>query len=132
MLKKTIFGLFLFTALLTGLGGCGYDNFEEIYPPDPAGCDTSAVSFAADIVPIMTGSCSSLSAGCHGPGNFNNAQLDTYEGVKLEVDNGKLISSITWDGVATQSQMPSGSSTKIEDCLISKIQSWVAAGAPNN
>jgi hypothetical protein len=121
----------LLASLLAFAGGCNYDNLAELHPE--LTCDTTTtVSFANDIVPIMTGSCSSLSASCHGPGNFNNAFLDTYNGVKTEVDNGKLISSITWDGVATPSRMPSGSSSKIEDCSISKIERWIAAGAPNN
>ncbi len=121
----------LLASLLAFTGGCYYDNLAELHPE--LSCDTTTpVSFSNDIVPILTGSCSSLSASCHGPGNFNNAFLDTYDGVKTEVDNGKLISSITWDGVATQSRMPSGSSNKIEDCSISKIERWIAEGAPNN
>ncbi len=131
MLKKTVFGLLLTVFLLAGMGGCSYDNLAELHPE--LECDpTVPVSFANDIVPIMSGSCSSLSASCHGPDNFNNALLNDYAGVKTQVDNGKLISSITWDGVATQSMMPSGSSNKIEDCSIGKIERWIAAGAPNN
>ena len=116
--------------LLAGFCGCSYDNFAELHPN--VECDTTAVSFANDIVPIMSGSCSSADIGCHGPGNFNNALLDTYDGVKAEADNGKLVSVVNWDGVASSSRMPSGSSSKIDDCSISKIESWVAAGAPNN
>ena len=127
MLKKTVFGLLLAAFLLAGMGGCSYDNLAELE------CDpNTTVSFANDIVPIMSGSCSSADAACHGPGNFNNALLNDYNGVKEQVDNGKLISAITWDGVATQSRMPSGSSNKIEDCSIGKIERWIAAGAPNN
>ncbi len=131
MLKKIIFGTFIMSFLVAGFGGCAYDNVADL--PVIEVCDpNAAVSFAADIVPIMSGSCGSADPGCHGPGNFNNALLNDYNGVKIEVDNGKLISSVTWDGVATQSRMPSGSSTKIDDCSIGKIERWVAAGAPNN
>ena len=69
-------------------------------------------------------------------------QSDAGEFMKLEeiatgkviagVVPGKLVSVVTWDGVASLSRMPSGSSSKIDDCSISKIESWVAAGAPNN
>ncbi len=131
MFKKTFFGFLLAAFLLAGLGGCKYENVSDL--PVVTVCDPNApVSFAADIVPIMTGSCSSGSTSCHAFGNFNNADLDSYAGVKDQVDNGKLISSIIWDGVATTSKMPSGSSTKIDDCSIGKIQRWIADGAPNN
>ncbi|MCU0345617.1 MAG: hypothetical protein MUC59_01655 [Saprospiraceae bacterium] len=132
MLKKTVFGLSAALLLLAMMSGCAYDNFEELYPPDPAGCDTSAVSFANDIEPLMKSSCGSLSTGCHAVGNFNDADLDSYEGVKAVADNGKLVSSVTWDGVATNSRMPSGSSSKMDDCTIQDIQQWVADGAPDN
>ncbi len=131
MVKKTVFGILLTALLLAGAGGCKYDNLAELHPE--LQCDPNApVSFANDIVPIMIGSCSSLSAACHGPGNFNNALLDTYNGVKVQVLNGRLISSINWDGVATPSRMPSGSSSKIDACSIGKIERWIADGAPNN
>ncbi|MBI1226470.1 MAG: hypothetical protein GC192_14650 [Bacteroidetes bacterium] len=131
MLKKIVFGALSLSFLFAGLGGCAYDNVGDL--PMEVPCDPNAtVSYSADIVPIMSVSCSSSDASCHGPGNFNNALLNDYAGVKVEVDNGKLISSITWDGVATLSRMPSGSSTKIDDCSIGKIERWIAAGAPNN
>lgn len=131
MFKKAFFGFSLAGCLLAGVGGCNYENVSDL--PIVTVCDpNAAVSFAADIVPIMTGSCSSNTTSCHAVGNFNNADLDTYLGVKDQVDNGKLISSIIWDDVATTSRMPSGSSTKIDDCAIGKIQRWIADGAPNN
>ncbi len=129
MLKKTVSGILLLAAVLAVVGGgCSYDNLAEMYPN--ADCDPTTVSFADDIEPILKTSCSSLSAACHGPGNTSPAFLDDYDGVKEQVDNGKLLSSIIWDGNA--SFMPSGSSSKIEDCSINKITAWIAAGAPNN
>jgi hypothetical protein len=127
MLKKTILGFSLAALLLAWGSGCTYDSL------DVEACDPPATaSFANDIAPILGGSCNSASVACHATGNFNNADLDSYAGVKLVVDNGKLISSITWDGVATNSRMPSGSSSKIEQCSIDLIQQWIDEGAPNN
>ena len=100
--------------MLASMGGCYYDNLAEQYP-DLVECDTiSTVSFANDIAPIMSGSCSSANASCHGPGNFNNALLNEYSGVKEQADNGKLISAVTWDGVATPSRMPSVAAPKLK------------------
>lgn len=131
MLNKTVFGLLLTSWLLVSLHSCAYDNVADL--PVKEVCDLNAtVSFAADIVPIMSGSCASADPGCHGVGNFNNADLFDYAGVKAQAENGKLVSSVTWDGVATDSRMPSNTSTMIDDCSIGKIERWVAAGAPNN
>jgi hypothetical protein len=127
MLKKTVFGLFGLSVLFFCLGGCEYNNVSDL----PIPCDaTSEVSFANDIVPIMSGSCSSASTACHSANSASGIPLDTYIGVKEQVDFDKLYSSIIWDGNA--SQMPKGSSSKIDTCSIGKVERWIAAGAPNN
>jgi hypothetical protein len=130
MMKRTCLILFSLTALLVaGLGGCSYDNLAELNPG--LECDpTASVTFTNDIVPIMSGSCSSASVACHSTGSGSGIDLSTYTGVKEQVDNGKLFNSIIWDGNA--SQMPKGSSSKIADCSIGKIERWIADGAPNN
>jgi hypothetical protein len=131
MLNKTVYGLLFTGLLLVGLHSCSYENVADL--PVIEVCDPNAtVSFATDIVPIMSGSCASADPGCHGAGNFNNADLFDYAGVKMQADNGKLVSSVTWDGVATDSRMPSNTSTMIDSCSIGKIKRWVADGAPNN
>jgi hypothetical protein len=58
--------------------------------------------------------------------------LETYAGIKgfLDTDKALFISSITWDGNA--SNMPKGSSTKMIDCNINTIKSWINSGYPNN
>lgn len=116
----------LLALLLAFAGGCSYDNLAELHPE--INCDPTSVSFASDIVPIISGSCNSLAASCHGPGATK--PLDTYAGVKVQVDEGKMLSSVTWDGNARQ--MPDGSSSKIDDCSISKLAQWIADGALNN
>ncbi len=124
MVKKTVFGLLLTAFLLAGIGGCYYDNLE-------LQCDPNAtVSFSDDIVPIMSGSCSSASADCHASNGASLKPLNDYNGVKVQVDNGKLLSSIILDGNA--SFMPSGSITQLDSCSMGKISRWIAAGAPNN
>ena len=129
MIKKTYLLLFAVVLLVAGLGSCNYDNLAELHPE--LSCDpTSSVTFSNDIVPIMSGSCNSASVACHSGGSSSGIDLSTYAGVKEQVDSGKLYSSIIWDGNA--SQMPKGSSSKIEDCSIGKIERWIADGAPNN
>ncbi len=126
MLKRLSLLVFALALLLAGIGGCSYDNLAELHPE--INCDPTSVSFASDIVPIISGSCNSVAASCHGPDS--SKPLDTYAGVKQQVDDGRLLNSVIWEGDARQ--MPEGSSTKIDDCSISKLTQWIADGAQDN
>jgi hypothetical protein len=127
MLKNITFSLCFMALLLTGLGGCNYDNFAELHPLH---CDaTSPVTYSDDIVLILKSNCGTGNS-CHSSNNTSGIALNNYSSVKLQVDNTKLLSSIIWDGNA--SFMPSGSSAQIDTCSIGKISRWIADGAPNN
>lgn len=121
--------LFFLLVLVTG---CYYDKMEEVYPASTLNqnCDSSKImSYNSDIIPIINSYCKS----CHNPSNTGGGiDLSTYSGVNAVATNGKLVSVIAWDGIASSSQMPSGSSSKISDCNIAKIRKWVNAGALNN
>ncbi len=110
--------------MLVSVTGCYYDKEEYLYP-DTA-CDTAAVKFNTSILPVLSSNCNS----CHG-GNTPSAsiKLDTYAGVKQQVDNGRL-----WGSVAhstNYSPMPKNG-TKLNSCNLAKIRIWIAAGALNN
>jgi hypothetical protein len=133
---KKVFNIFLWLpfATLVLAGGCYYDNLEELHPElvlNNQTCDTTVtISFKNDIQPILQNSCGSNNS-CHQIGGTGGiVELQDYAGVKAIAANGKLISSIIWDGNA--SQMPSGSSSKISDCYIGKIQKWVNENYPDN
>ena len=122
---------FLATFSLIFLGGCYYDNFNELHPNvSTLPCDTTHVmSFANDIVPILNNSCGTNNS-CHSSVNTSHLNLSTYAGVDNVATNGQLVSCVTWDG--TIEAMPKGSSTPISVCDQTKIKKWVAAGALNN
>jgi hypothetical protein len=130
---KKIMKLLIPVAAMLLTGGCYYDNLEELHPElllNNTTCDTTVtISFANDIQPILQSSCGSNNS-CHQLGNGGLVELQDYAGVHAIVGNGKLIGSITWNGNA--SQMPQGSSAKISDCYIGKIQKWVNENAPDN
>ena len=112
--------------VLVGLGaGCANDNEEDLYP-ETAICDTSAVTFAGTIQPILAQNCNSCHAQAIASGGVI---LDAYAGVKKQADNGRLVGAI--NHAAGFVPMPLGG-TKLADCNIAKIQKWVADGAPNN
>lgn len=111
--------------LLLTLSGCYYDNEEELYQYyyQANACDTTNVSFAADIFPIIQGNCAT--AGCHvagggGPGIFSN-----YAGIMDKVNNGSFENRV----LIQRDMPPSGALT---DCQINLLQAWLRAGTPNN
>jgi Planctomycete cytochrome C/Cytochrome C oxidase, cbb3-type, subunit III len=88
-------------------------------------CDPSKFTYAAIVQPIITNQC----VGCHKPGSLGgNIDLSTYSLVKVQVDNGKLLGSITH--AVGYAPMPQG--TKLSDCQITQIKTWIDSGAPNN
>jgi hypothetical protein len=106
--------------------GCYYDVEEELYPPSAGACDTSGVTYALSIVPVLNSNCVT----CHSQSVAQGQViLDNYTDVKANIDNGKLLGAIRWDdGYA---QMPQGGN-KLNDCTIKQFETWAAAGAPNN
>jgi len=88
-------------------------------------CDPTSFTYAAIIQPIINNQC----VGCHKPGSLSgNIDLSTYSLVKVQVNNGKLLGSITHD--VGFSPMPQG--TKLSDCQITQVKNWINAGALNN
>ena len=88
-------------------------------------CNVTQFTFNTSIKPILDNAC----VGCHKPGSLGgNINLVGYANVKIQVDNGNLIGSITH----TSGFVPMPQGSKLPDCDITKIQNWVNAGAPNN
>ena len=123
---------FCFVILI--FSGCYYDNLEELHPV-PLPCDTTTVTFSADILPIMNTSCGGLRSDCHqndatasgyGLGNYTDV-INTIYG------SGIFLETITHDPSINSSKwMPKGISAKIDDCSILKIEAWLNEGSLNN
>ena len=115
----------LFTALI--FAGCTYSKKEVDYPLTGNACDTTGMTFASTIKPILDASCNN----CHGgSGSLGGGYIfDTYAGVKDELNNAgdEFLNSIKHIGSVTP--MPKDG-TKLADCEISKIAAWINAGAP--
>lgn len=114
--------------LLASVAGCYYDKSELLYGAE-APCDTTVVArFSSEVLPVMRVSCNT--GGCHN--NIDAAGgviLDTYNGVKAQAINGRLMGSINHTG--GYSPMPKGSS-RLTSCTIIKIQQWINAGITDN
>lgn len=89
-------------------------------------CDDGNVSYQVFVKPLIDNTCK----GCHSGGSPSGGiLLDSYNATKSQVDNGKLFASINWD--SGTSPMPQNQD-KLSNCTISKIKSWIDAGAANN
>ncbi len=94
--------------------------------PDAGGCDTSAISFAQDIWPVIKTACK----GCHSGANPSGGiDLSNYTAVKTVALNGKLLGAISWQQGFTP--MPQGGN-KLSDCTIAKVKKWIDDGTPDN
>jgi hypothetical protein len=127
---KTIFILLFFVGfVLLSTSSCYYDVEQELYPKNT--CDTTNVLFSSTVSSILKTQC----LNCHGNGAAAvlgaGIKLQDYADLKIYVDNGKFLSSITHDGNA--SFMPkTANNTMLPACDIAQIKSWINAGALNN
>lgn len=123
-----IFNLYIIASVL--IISCSKSNEESQNTGGGSGggnnCDTVNMMFTANVLPILKTNCYS----CHGNGQVNGGvNFDTYAGVKAVADNGRLIGAITH--AQGFSPMPKGMS-KLSDCNINKIRSWIGRGTLNN
>lgn len=94
--------------------------------PNPSGCDTLNVSYAATLKPVIETHCK----GCHSGANPSGGiDLSTYDGVKVVALDGRLYGAVSW--APSFKPMPQGGN-KLPDCTVSKFKSWIDAGAPEN
>lgn len=118
---KFLNSLFL---LLLCCSSCYYDNEEELYPN--GSCETEAMSYAADILPIIENRC----LDCHNAAsNFGSVTLEGYEQVKTYVENGFLQGVIKWE--SNFSNMPQNE-PQMPQCEIDQIDAWITQGYLNN
>lgn len=123
MAARIINVVFLMVFGLISFSSCYYDKADLLTEINP--CDTTLVSFTADISPIINTNC----ATCHG-GSAPSAgiALTNYTEITTLASD-KLLGVIRHE--PTFSPMPKGMS-RMEACMINKIEKWVNDGKPNN
>ncbi|MBK6566454.1 MAG: hypothetical protein IPL63_18110 [Saprospiraceae bacterium] len=114
---------FVFLVVLASFSSCYYDVEEELYQTN---CDVDSISYSRDVVPIITNYCISCHSEALVLGGIN---LSNYEKVIVYINNGSFQGSIKHQGGFTP--MPQNQA-KLSKCDISKVETWVANGAPNN
>jgi hypothetical protein len=111
-------------AAMLCLQGCYYDNEEDLYPAVEI-CDTTNITFAKNVQPIIVQHC----VGCHNNGNKENFSLEGYDKVKAKVDEGLILPNImhSKDALPMPKDMP-----KLPECKINTIERWIKEGAKND
>ena len=117
MIKKILIPTFLICVCVYG---CDYDNEEELFGLQT--CDTTNISFATTIEPLILNNCAI--EGCHVPGN-GRVLLRNYAEIKENVDDG----GIEQQAIRDRAMPPDG---PLAACDLQKLASWINAGAPNN
>lgn len=108
------------------LTGCYRDNEADLYPENGS-CETTGVTYAATVVPILqSNGCMSCHSGGAPSGNIS---LEGYANVKAVAISGKLFGSISHSGGFAP--MPQGGN-KMSNCNINKIKAWIDSGSINN
>jgi mono/diheme cytochrome c family protein len=105
------------------LGGCYYDNEEDLYLGS-SGCDTTHVSYSTTLAPIFSANCNSCHSGGAPSGNLTT---DTYESVKLNIS--RIRGAVNHE--SGYSPMPQNGN-QLDACERSKIQAWINQGMQNN
>jgi len=112
------------------LAGCYNDSREDLYPTPSggSGCDTANITYSGFIAPLMQQTCA-ISA-CHDNATASlDIVLDNYSGVREIALNGRMMGAITHTNGFYP--MPKDGN-QLDACTISKIRTWVNAGAPEN
>lgn len=120
MKRKIIISLAILAVFgITLLNRCYYDNEQYLY--SNVSCDTTNVTYAGTIAPIMTKNCNACHSGSAASAGVNT---ETYAGLLKIANSGRL-----W-GTTNGGTMPKAG--KMDDCTLSKIKVWINAGAINN
>jgi|SRR5688572_2847763 len=92
-----------------------------------APCDSTSLSFVADVQPIIQNKC----IGCHSSAHSGNAfiALNNYSGIAAASNTGQLLGAITHNPNYTV--MPQNG-PMLSACEIGKIRNWINEGVQNN
>ena len=90
--------LIMVAGIILLFGSCYNDKYEELYPTTKTvTCDTTTVSYARDVAPIITAKCN-IAGGCHDAAGLAVSGYDftTYTGLQSAATTEMLIGDINW------------------------------------
>ena len=111
------------------LSACTSQNGEDLAGDNPLptpSCDTSHVTYARTVAPLLQQNCSR----CHGSARASGGvNLSTYAQVRAVAADGRLLGVVNHD--PGYDPMPQGA-PKLSDCDLSQLRQWVADGMLDN
>ena len=120
-------------ALLAALASaCTYQKGAD--GPTPCGVSAAApATYAAVVRPIFEANCTR----CHSQANYLNQgggqNLDDFVTVQAYAHSGVLLRAIKWtDATPPEVRMPRPTSSRLSECEVARVESWIAAGAAQN
>jgi len=130
---KLNFSIYLLAfVLILGFQQCSPKSKDITLPDDnPMECEDLNVSFSATVMPIINANCLSCHSGAGANGGIrleNLTEISTQAAISPG-NYGSLYGVISHS--SGNSPMPKNTS-KLSDCDISKIKSWIDAGMPDN
>lgn len=119
---------------LNFFSSCYYDSREELF--GTVACDTTAVSYTNDILPIIEGQCLVCHSTAAAPlvGGDNDLEgFDNLMGyvVAGDPENSLFYASVAWLEGTVPMPRPEGSG-KLSDCELALIRNWIIQGSTNN
>jgi hypothetical protein len=127
-MKKVMIMVCISVSITIIITACTKTSEDILAAQNNITCDTTAVQYSADVVPILLANCYSCHSAATNAGS-GGIIFDSYDGLKQWADNGFLIGNITH--APGYVPMPFGGG-KLSDCEISKIQAWINQGTKNN
>jgi hypothetical protein len=124
MNRKFLLALLLIGGFVGYLSGCSKQSADKL--ERSTGCDTTNVSYALQVLPILQNNCYSCHSGTTPPTGIG---LDSYAKLKTFAGNGFLVDAVTQNGIVTP--MPYGL-PELPSCEVNTIVAWVNQGALNN
>lgn len=107
------------------MSSCYYDIETDLYPSGLV-CDSLAISYSADVRPILVNKC----LNCHSANvNSGGVTMETYTQVRIQVENGLLGCTINHE--AGCSAMPQDAG-QLPPCELKAINIWISEGALDN
>ncbi len=114
--------------IVTSVSSCYYDNYEDLYSEIGTGCDTTALSYSAEIAPLLSARCAT--SGCHDAQSMQSGlNLSNYADASIIALDGRLLARTLLPTGSGGAMPPSGA---LDPCSLDHLEQWVSQGAPNN
>jgi len=116
----------LSTVVLTA---CSQDSEDNLFPP--GGCDTTAVTYALHVEPLLQNQCYSCHSGAAAPVAGSGIVLEGHAAVASFLNSASAVFLGSLNHSPGFSPMPKGGA-KLSACDLQRLQVWINSGFPDN